>query len=64
MAQTTQGQAKAQKRWAKDVMSTQRKNEQATDKVAPALSPNVPVGATKHNYEALRKSKIITNIGL
>lgn len=62
MSQTTQGQAKAQKKWAKTAMATQRKGEQATDKVAPALSPNVPVGATSHNTAALRKNKIIYNV--
>lgn len=62
MAQTTQGQAKAQKKWATDAMKSQRQGEWATDKVATALSPNVPKGATRHNTVALKKNKIIYNV--
>lgn len=59
MAQTTQGQAKASRKMAKVEVGGLRKNEQARNKVAPALKPNQPVGATKHNQSALNKNKLI-----
>lgn len=61
MSQSSQSQAKAQGKWAKSAMGTQRTNEKARDQVAPALKPNVAVGATKHNQEALIKNKKIEN---
>lgn len=64
MAQTEQNQSKAQRKWASTAMKTQRANEKAVDKVAPALKPNVPMGATSHNIAALRKVQIKANIGV
>ena len=61
MAQSGAKQAGAQKRWAKSAMATQRTNERATDKVAPALNPKQSVGATSHNLAALKKNKLIEN---
>lgn len=59
MAQTTQGQAKASRKMANVEMGGLRKNQFANGKVAPALKPNQPVGATKHNQSALNKNKLI-----
>lgn len=62
MAQTSSGQAKAQRKMATSELGTQRTNESARDKVAPKLSPKVSVGATSHNTSALRRNQIIENI--
>lgn len=59
MAQTEQGQAKASRKMANSEIGSLRKNQFANGKVAPALKPNQPVGATKHNQSALNKNKLI-----
>ena len=62
MSQTTQGQAAAQRKWATTAQTTAKVNQAATKAVAPKLSINQPVGATKQNTPALKKVLITSNV--